>query len=252
MADSVEQLLDDARDRGNEAVDLSRRGLVEVPEALRALSHLTRLDLSGNQLTTLPEWLSELSRLRHLNLRGNRLARLPDSLGTLSELETLDLADNELPRLPWSLGGLNALREIDVARNRLQMLPPGLAMLPAMRGFVLGDSDQVTSITRGGILHAHTGRVSIWLDTWYHPNNSVIGWYDEDKSETGTVGPDPASCRGSWVDSWRDAAADTAQMLGIAESRNSWMLFDSAYDAEPGPMGGPDDGVFLGAIPYRT
>jgi Leucine-rich repeat (LRR) protein len=252
MADSVEQELDNARARGAEAVDLSRRGLVEVPVALRNLPHLTRVDLSGNQLTTLPEWLSELTRLRHLNLRGNRLATLPESLGTLGELEVLELADNELLRLPWSLGMLSTLRELDVARNRLQMLPPGVAMLPAMQGFELGNSDQVTSITRAGILRPHAGRVSIWLGTWYHPNNSVIGRYDEDKSETGIVGPDPASCQGSWVDSWRDAAADTARTLGIAHSMNSWMLFDYAYDAEPGPMGGPGDGVFLGAIPYQT
>src|SRR5262249_44627924 len=59
------------RARRNKAVtlDLSGKGLTQLPESLGQLTQLQRLDLSRNQLTAVPEALGQLSQLQLLDVR---------------------------------------------------------------------------------------------------------------------------------------------------------------------------------------
>ncbi|XP_060092943.1 malignant fibrous histiocytoma-amplified sequence 1 [Heteronotia binoei] len=150
-----------------ETLNLSGRGLEEVPEglcaavggslrrlsvrrnrlarlpsaaALRHLAHLAELDLSHNRLRCLRDdgqALALLRGLRKLNLSHNQLGAdgggtLPAGLGELRQLEELDLSFNRLGRLPEHLAGLQQLRALDVDHNQLPAFPPGLLQLGAL------------------------------------------------------------------------------------------------------------------------
>jgi Leucine-rich repeat (LRR) protein len=81
-------------------LDLSHRGLRQVPEELVQLPHLQMLDLSHNQPTQLPAELGQLSHLWRLDLSHNPLTRLTAALGQLPRLEQLDLSGNPELQIP--------------------------------------------------------------------------------------------------------------------------------------------------------
>jgi internalin A len=58
-------------------LDLSEKGLTQVPEALGQLRQLQELNLANNQLTVVPEAFRRLKSLRALYLHGNKALGLP-------------------------------------------------------------------------------------------------------------------------------------------------------------------------------
>lgn len=76
------------------AVDLSGRGLSQLPAEIRMLRDIEELDISNNRLTGLPAEIGQLSKLRILNASNNQLTGLPHELGNLQQLEVLDLSGN--------------------------------------------------------------------------------------------------------------------------------------------------------------
>jgi hypothetical protein len=52
-------------------LDLSSRGLQEVPEELRDLPHVNGIDLTGNQIAEVPAWLGASGELTWVGLIGN-------------------------------------------------------------------------------------------------------------------------------------------------------------------------------------
>ncbi len=61
------------RKRSGQWVDLSSRGLSELPQQLETLTDLVNVDVSGNNITTLPEWLFRLPKLQSICAIGNPL-----------------------------------------------------------------------------------------------------------------------------------------------------------------------------------
>ena len=61
--------IEQAEAEGWTELDLSDRGLTELPAAIGRLTRLESLDLSGNELTELPAAIGELGGLRSQFLR---------------------------------------------------------------------------------------------------------------------------------------------------------------------------------------
>jgi Leucine-rich repeat (LRR) protein len=126
-------LLDQTREQGHTALNLSGLGLTELPDEVTRLTHLTELNLAGNQLTALPARLEKLTRVSRLNLADNYLAALPAPVTRLTGLRSLNLYGNRLEALPPHVGRLQSLSELNCGRNRLRALPPELAELTGLR-----------------------------------------------------------------------------------------------------------------------
>jgi internalin A len=100
--------------KGGSQLDLSNRGIGQIPETVFALEDLEMLDLSGNQLTEIPEAIGNLSQLRTLDLSNNRLTALPLALTNLAKLSRLKLAGNPGLEIPPELLGDRETTELEV------------------------------------------------------------------------------------------------------------------------------------------
>ena len=94
-------------------------GLLEVPEELFRLTHLSSLELSRNEITNLPDGFSALTNLRSLSLDNNRIEAIPSWITNLRSLRWLILDDNCIERLPAEMEALPFLHGLTLRHNRL-------------------------------------------------------------------------------------------------------------------------------------
>lgn len=85
------------RKEGLTKLDLSRKGLNDLPLEIGRWTKLRKLDLNSNNLKDLPPEIGHLTQLNELDLSSNCLATLPSTLNRLRNLNFLDLRDNPLP-----------------------------------------------------------------------------------------------------------------------------------------------------------
>ena len=122
-------------------LDLSNKGLTEIPESIGKLEKLERLHLNDNKLSSLPESIGNLVRLYELTLNNNQLSSLPESIGNLTSLYDLKLRNNrfsDASSLPNSIGNLTQLSSIELRGNPIQssLGEKIKKLLPNTRAFV--------------------------------------------------------------------------------------------------------------------
>lgn len=123
MSDRVTALIEEARRSRATLLDLSRAGLIELPESIGQLTQLQSLSLANNSLSAVPESIGHLAQLQSLDLSDNQLTELPESIGRLAELKFLYLENNDLSGLPESLKNLAALEKLYLHGNGALDLP---------------------------------------------------------------------------------------------------------------------------------
>ncbi|KAI8504411.1 hypothetical protein Bbelb_175290 [Branchiostoma belcheri] len=137
-------------------IDLSCRGLTEIPPEvfhitdlqvlnlfgnniehisgdIGQLLRLKKLDLGSNILTSLPPQLCSLSELDELNLNDNQLTTLPDKFGRLRALQVLYLKDNALKDLPHSIYDIESLERLYITNNMIERLPDDFGRLKSLK-----------------------------------------------------------------------------------------------------------------------
>ena len=108
------KIIDRAAHAGATVLDLSNKGLEELPPEIGALTGLKRLNVDHNRLTALPPEIGALTSLRVLSVFGNQLTSLPSEIGALTALQGLYVNDNQLTSLPSEIGALTALIALNV------------------------------------------------------------------------------------------------------------------------------------------
>jgi internalin A len=138
------KLIREAKEKQLKKLDLSNKGLTEIPAEVFELKWLEVLDLSGNQLTTLPEAIAHLQQLTSLDLRGNKLTTLPEAIADLQQLTSLDLSFNELTMLPEAITHLQQLTSLNLRDSQLATLPEAIAHLQQLTSLNLRDNQLAT------------------------------------------------------------------------------------------------------------
>jgi len=81
--------------------------------------NLTELDLSRKNISIIPDAIGEMEKLEKLDLSENKIRSLPETIGLLSNLKSLYLFHNELTALPQSLRELKQLQWLGLTGNML-------------------------------------------------------------------------------------------------------------------------------------
>ena len=126
-------------------LDLSSKGIKELPPEIGQLASLTVLNLAGNELTTLPPEIGQLTGLTELLLQFNQLTTLLPEIGQLTSLTKLQLFNNRLTALPPEIGQLTSLTILDLGSNQLKSLPPEIGRLTHLTLLLL-DDNRLTSL----------------------------------------------------------------------------------------------------------
>jgi Leucine-rich repeat (LRR) protein len=146
-------------------LDLSNRGLTQVPNSVSNLNELKKLILFKNQIDTLPDFIGGKDSLEKLSLKSNRLVLIEPKAMDLPNLKELDLRFNKLVSIPDSMHLLPSLEILDLRNNQLKSLPSSIGTLKNLEQLYLSDNDIRTlpSTMKGlnRLKYLHIGRNSI-------------------------------------------------------------------------------------------
>ncbi|MBO3269987.1 COR domain-containing protein [Hymenobacter defluvii] len=108
-----------AKDNSVKSLDLSGKGLLEIPAEIGMLTEVTYLDLSNNSLTYLPKEIGYLEKLSELNIKDNELKSLPEEFGCLFSLELIHMNGNNFDEFPNCVYNMKKLKHICIAGNNI-------------------------------------------------------------------------------------------------------------------------------------
>jgi internalin A len=164
------EVIEEVKRSGQTKLDLSGKGIKELPSEIGQLSNLTILDLSFNHLRTLPDTFSQLTCLPYLNLSYNKLTTLPDVIGQLKNLTTLNFSGNQLTTLPNVIGQLKNLTTLNLSGNQLTKLPDVIGQLKNLTTLELSGNqltkflDVIGQLTKLTTLDLHANRLKTLPD----------------------------------------------------------------------------------------
>jgi internalin A len=110
-------------------LDLSGKGIKEIPPEISNLANLTTLNLSRNQITSIPDAITQLSNLTTLNLSRNQITSIPDAIANLANLTRLDLDNNQITQIPDAIANLSNLTLLDLSYNQITQIPDAISNL---------------------------------------------------------------------------------------------------------------------------
>ena len=111
------------------SLDLSGNPLRKVPAAITQLQNLTSLDISKNQLSEVPAAITQLQNLTSLDISANQLSAVPAAIFQLQNLTSLNLSGNPLRKVPAAIFQLQNLTSLDISRNKLSEVPAAITQL---------------------------------------------------------------------------------------------------------------------------
>ncbi|MFP4575990.1 MAG: leucine-rich repeat domain-containing protein, partial [Coleofasciculus sp.] len=170
MTDRAEllEIIDKAAREGVTELDLSGKGITEIPDCIGQLTNLQKLYFEENQITEIPECIgkltnlqkliigknkiteipgciSQLTNLRFLGLWENQITEIPEFIGKLTNLKKLSLSANQITEIPEFIGYLNNLQLLGLSRNQITEIPEFISQLTNLQNLYLHDN-KITEI----------------------------------------------------------------------------------------------------------
>ncbi|MCP4549206.1 MAG: hypothetical protein GY835_22360, partial [bacterium] len=135
------EIIEKTASEGKVKLDLSNKGIRELPSEIGKLTNLESLFLYSNKLTSIPETIEQLTDLQTLHLTSNQLTSLPKIIGRLTNLQTLHLNNNRLAALPGTVGQLTNLETLSLNNNQLMSLPAAIEQLTSLKRLALNHNE---------------------------------------------------------------------------------------------------------------
>ncbi len=149
------RLIDQAADEGWTELDLSSKGLDELPNEIKKLKKLKEINLDFNSFARIPAPLSDIASLSIIHLNQNKISKLESDIHffTLVEelyvnrnrirepskkykeptgkycLKKISLKWNKIHQFPDFLCGLNSLKELSISYNSISHFSKKIASL---------------------------------------------------------------------------------------------------------------------------
>lgn len=111
------------------SLNLSKKGLREIPKSVFENKQLKVLKLFGNEISEIPSRIAELENLEELYIGKNNLKSLPPEIGKLKNLKILSVQYNSITSLPSEIGDMENLEQLWLNQNNLKFLPSEIGKL---------------------------------------------------------------------------------------------------------------------------
>jgi len=150
---AILDLINSAKETNLFKLDLSGRGITEVPQAIFELKHLKILSLDHNEIWEIPEAIKKLTALEVLDLSHNQLVEVPKLLGTLPNLKFIETVGNPitgsgiLPKVVYKSKEIRqriqvckskGIHTLDLSDCGLTNIPKEVFQLKHLKSLVLG------------------------------------------------------------------------------------------------------------------
>lgn len=150
---SVLNAIQNAKDNQLFKLDLSDRGITELPATLFELKDLKILSLEGNELWDVPDAIKQLQSLEVLDLSNNQLVNVPDILKEMPNLKIIETEGNPvagssiLPKVVYLQKEVNKKIKaakaaqadtLDLSNCGLTRIPKAIFELSQLRKLILG------------------------------------------------------------------------------------------------------------------
>ncbi len=118
---------------------LTDNHLTQLPVELFQLTNLQRLSIGCNSITQVPNNITQLVNLKRLYWRNNKLTNIPSDIASLTNLQVLYLGINKLTDIPSSFSKLINLQQLDLGYNSIKTLPTCMTQLTNLQKLTLED-----------------------------------------------------------------------------------------------------------------
>jgi Leucine-rich repeat (LRR) protein len=145
-------------------LDISNKGINELPKEIGALVNMTSLKINDNNIEELPHEIGKLTNLSILSMNNNNIKELPPELYQLTNLLVLLCSNNsisfvsqdiinlqnligffaknnEIVKFPENLLKLSKLEVLCLSENRLKVMPNDITDLSSLNMLALSDND---------------------------------------------------------------------------------------------------------------
>ena len=119
-------------DLNSRIIDLSNKGLKEIPTDVFKCKRLRKLILRGNNITKIPQEIAQLKGLSVLDLSDNKIKTFYAPICQLKNLKILILNRNSIKKIPKQIQLLKKLKKFGLAYNLLRELPEEIKYLSSL------------------------------------------------------------------------------------------------------------------------
>jgi|TARA_B110000116_G_C16794111_1_gene565558 Leucine-rich repeat (LRR) protein len=116
-----------------EILNLSKKKLKVLPEALREFTEIVELTLNRNRLTEIPAWISEFTKLEVFRADKNKLNTFPICLLQIPSLKEIHLGDNYITSIPIDIDNLQNLESLHLWSNLIRQFPASLSDITSLQ-----------------------------------------------------------------------------------------------------------------------
>lgn len=102
------------------SLNLSGKGLKQIPQEVFSCTNLKKLNFSNNNLSEIPKEITKLTKLEVLDLSQNQLRYIQAGLFHLGQLKRLNISHNQLKNLPIQINKLSNLTALMIQNNNIE------------------------------------------------------------------------------------------------------------------------------------
>jgi Leucine-rich repeat (LRR) protein len=153
------------------SLDVSKNSISSLPSTLKDIPQLTALSLDSTDISIFPAVVTECTSLQWLLMRATGIRDLPQELTRLSALHVLDMSEDSLTIVPMVISSLLSLKTLMLSRNQLKKIPEEISNLKSLEYLHLDDNqldslpDTITSLKNLTTLYVYRNNLSTLPDS---------------------------------------------------------------------------------------
>ena len=122
-------------------LEISKKGINELPKEIGKLSNLRILNIDGNNIKDFPDEIYQLKNLVILSFLDNGISYISEDIINLERLLLFAACHNEITTLPMNFYKLTNLKILCLHGNKVTAIPSEIGNLSSLESFAISNND---------------------------------------------------------------------------------------------------------------